>query len=529
MQISGQLLIGAQAVRGTGETLHAINAATAERLEPAFGGASPEQLEQACELAWQAFDPYRETSLERRAAFLEAIAANILALGDTLVDRCVSESGLPRARIEGERGRTVGQLRMFANVVRQGDFLGLRVDPAQPERKPLPRVELRLRNIALGPVAIFGASNFPLAFSAAGGDTAAALAAGCPVVVKAHSAHPGTSELVGRAIQKAVAELELPPGTFSLLFDAGRRIGQGLVRDHRIKAVGFTGSRSGGMALMALAAARTEPIPVYAEMSSINPVLLFPHALASRAEAIGADFVASLTLGAGQFCTNPGLILGVEGDDLDRFVRAAAEGISQAPAATMLTPGIRDAYGAAVEAWMAHPQVELVARGHAGSVHQAQAALFGADADAFLGHEALRAEVFGACSLVVRCQDLAEMRTILETLEGQLTAALHLDAADHDAARAFVPVLERKVGRILVNGFGTGVEVGHAMVHGGPFPATSDSRTTSVGSLAITRFLRPVSYQDMPGALLPPVLRQEQLAQWGYRLDGQPTRPVRNG
>ncbi|MGO4330185.1 aldehyde dehydrogenase (NADP(+)) [Cupriavidus sp. 2TAF22] len=523
MQIQGELLIGSQSVRGTDGEIVAIDAASGAKLAPAFGGASAAQLAQACALAEQAFDAYRETSLDKRAAFLEAIAANILELGDALVDRCASESGLPRARIEGERGRTVGQLRLFADLVRQGDFLGVRVDPALPERKPLPRADLRMRQVALGPVAVFGASNFPLAFSVAGGDTASALAAGCPVIAKAHPAHPGTSELVGRAIQKAVRDLGLPEGTFSLLFDSGLQVGQGLVSDHRIKAVGFTGSRAGGTALMALAAARPEVIPVYAEMSSINPVLLFPHALANRAEAIGTAFAASLTLGAGQFCTNPGLVLAVDGPDLGRFIAAAAQSIEQTAPATMLTPGIQRAYCTGVDKLAAHPQVSAQARGRAGDAQQGSAALFSTTAEAFLADEALRAEIFGAAGLIVRCPDLDAMRHVVEVIEGQLTAALHIDDADHDAARAILPALERRVGRILVNGFGTGVEVGHAMVHGGPYPATSDGgRSTSVGSLAIARFLRPVCYQDMPAGLLPAALREDNPLQLSRLVDGRP-------
>ncbi|SPC18362.1 Alpha-ketoglutaric semialdehyde dehydrogenase [Cupriavidus oxalaticus] len=524
MTLTGNLLIGRQSIRGTNGSLHGIDAATGATLEPAFGGATPAQLDQACALAWQAFDTYREISPERRADFLEAIAANILALGDALVDRCVAESGLPRGRIEGERGRTVGQLRLFAGMLRQGDFLELRVDPAQPERQPLPRPDLRLRHIPLGPVAVFGASNFPLAFSVAGGDTASALAAGCPVVVKAHSAHPGTSELVGRAVQQAVAELDLPEGTFSLLFDAGREVGQSLVADPRIRAVGFTGSRAGGTALMAIAAARPAPIPVFAEMSSINPVLLFPNALANRAEAIGAAFAGSLTLGAGQFCTNPGLVLAVESEGLERFLEAAASSLARIGAQSMLTPGILHAYCGGVDALAQHPQVRTVARGQAGNTLQGQAALFSTSAEAFLADAALRHEVFGAASLVVRCRDVAQMRQVTEALEGQLTAALHLDAADHDAARTLLPSLERLAGRILVNGFGTGVEVGHAMVHGGPWPSTSDGRTTSVGSLAIARFVRPVSYQDLPDDLLPAALRAESALRHTWRVDGKASR-----
>jgi len=521
MHLSGELLIGSRAVRGNNGEIRAVNPASGASMAPSFGGATPAQLEQACALAWQAFDAYRQTTLERRAAFLEAIAQNILDLGDALIERCVSESGLPRARIEGERGRTVTQLRLFAGVIRNGDFLEARIDPAQPERKPLPRVDLRLQNVALGPVAVFGASNFPLAFSVAGGDTASALAAGCPVIVKAHSAHPGTSELVGRAVQKAVADCGMPEGTFSLLFDSGRDIGQGLVADHRIKAVGFTGSRAGGTALMKIAAARSEPIPVYAEMSSINPVLLFPQALANRAESIGRGFVASLTMGAGQFCTNPGLVLAVDGPDLERFIGAAKAALREAPAATMLTPGIHKAYDAGVAALAAHPEVITEERGAGGAQCQGQAALFSTTAQAFREHAQLQEEIFGASSLVVRCPDVATMRELVEVLEGQLTAALHVDEGDYGDARTLLPALERRVGRILFNGFGTGVEVAHAMVHGGPYPSTSDGRSTSVGSLAIFRFLRPVSYQDVPESLLPDALRSGNPLGLNRRVDGQ--------
>lgn len=521
MNVSGALLIGGQAIRGTNDSFKAINPATGEKLEPAFGGATHENLEQACALAWQAFDSYRETSLEARARFLEKIAENILETGDALIDRCVSESGLPRARIEGERGRTVGQLRMFASVVRSGDFLEVRIDPALPERKPMPRVDLRLRNIALGPVAVFCASNFPLAFSVAGGDTASALAAGCPVIVKAHSAHPGTAELVGKAIQKAVKDCAMPEGTFSLLFDTGRQIGQGLVSDHRIKAVGFTGSRAGGTAFMKLAAARSEPIPVYAEMSSINPVLLFPHALSARAESIGKEFASSLVMGAGQFCTNPGLVLAVEGPELDRFVKAAEDALSVVPASTMLTPGIHKAYVSSVEAIAAHPEVTAEAHGKSGVGYQGQAALFSTTAEAFRKHSELQDEIFGASSLVVRCPELATMLDLVKALEGQLTAAVHIDEMDYDDVRPFLPALEKRVGRIVINGFGTGVEVGHAMVHGGPYPSTSDGKSTSVGSLAIFRFLRPVSYQDMPDALLPDALKTGNPLGLTRRLDGK--------
>lgn len=500
---TGDLLIGAKAVHGTNGEIYGLDAATGERLPTSFGGATKADLEAAAALAWQAFPLYRETTLEARAAFLETIAEEILAVGDALIQRAMAESGLPRGRLEGERGRTVGQLRLFAAEVRAGRFQDLRFDAADPERKPAPKPDLRLRNIAIGPVAVFGASNFPLAFSVAGGDTASALAAGCPVIVKAHSAHPGTSALVGRAVQKAVAASGMPEGTFSMLYDSGFEIGQALVADPRIRAVGFTGSRAGGLALMDIAARRKQPIPVYAEMSSINPVLLFPHALAARGQAIGTAFAGSLTLGAGQFCTNPGLLLAVDGPGLQSFLDAAGEALSAIPAQTMLTAGISKAYATNRAKLAEHEAVSLVAEGLEGDASQGRAALFVTSAAQFLADHALQDEVFGATGLVVRCADLRELEQVLDALEGQLTIALHIDEADEADARRLLPTLELLAGRILVNGFGTGVEVSPAMVHGGPYPATSDGRTTSVGTRAIERFLRPVSYQDLPESLRP--------------------------
>ena len=521
MTLTGRNIIGGRP-EGEGTAFRAVAAATGREIEPTFHAATADDVDRACALADQAFDAYRETDPERRAAFLEAIAQAILDIGDSLIVRCMEESGLPRARLEGERGRTVGQLRMFAGVLREGSFLGVRIDPALPDRQPLPRPDLRLRNVAVGPVAVFGASNFPLAFSVAGGDTASALAAGCPVVAKAHPAHPGTAELVGAAVAKAAAQCGMPEGVFSLLFDDGIVVGQRLVSDSRIAAVGFTGSRTGGTALMKLAAERPVPIPVYAEMSSINPVVLLPDALASRGGAIGKAFVGALTLGSGQFCTNPGLVLAVEGAGLDAFLSGAAAALEGVAAQTMLTPGIHRTYCAGVAALEANEAVTLLARGRGGGETQGQAALFATSAAAFLADHRLEAEVFGAASLVVRCRDIGEIRAVLARLEGQLTAALHMEPGDHEAARALLPMLERRVGRILVNGFGTGVEVGHAMVHGGPYPATSDGRTTSVGSLAIQHFLRPVCYQDLPDTLLPRELQQANPLGIPRRIDGRP-------
>jgi 2,5-dioxopentanoate dehydrogenase len=503
-------------------TFRGKNPATGAALEPPFGEASAANVAQATALADEAFDVFRETAAEIRAAFLETIAANILALGDELVDRAMAESGLPRGRIEGERGRTVGQLRLFASVVRDGLWLDARIDPALPDRKPLARSDLRLRNIAIGPVAVFGASNFPLAFSVAGGDTASALAAGCPVVVKAHSAHPATSALIGRAIQDAVKASDLPDGVFSMLFGIGNALGAALVADPRIKAVGFTGSRQGGLALVKIAAQRAEPIPVYAEMSSINPVILFPGALAKRAEDIAKGFVGSLTMGAGQFCTNPGLILALDSPDLQSFIDAAAAAMSPVPAATMLTSGIFEAYTRGLQKFASHAGVAEVARGQtAEDVNRGQPALFMTEAKNFLADKVLSEEVFGASSLIVRCADGAALRQVLERLEGQLTITLQLEDSDTPAARALLPVLERKAGRLLVNGWPTGVEVCHAMVHGGPFPATSDSRTTSVGTLAIRRFLRPVCYQDFAPGLLPEAIRDGNPFNVPRLLDGK--------
>ncbi|WP_298847984.1 aldehyde dehydrogenase (NADP(+)) [uncultured Salinicola sp.] len=522
MNLTGELLIGQQAVKGGRDPIVAINPATGERLPTEFHGGTAEDVSRACELAWSAFDSYRESSLEARAGFLETIADQIEALGDALIERAVAETGLPQGRIQGERGRTCGQLRLFAKTVRAGEWLDVRVDPALPDRQPMPRVDLRQRHIALGPVAVFGASNFPLAFSVAGGDTASALAAGCPVVVKAHPAHPGTCELVGRAVQAAVKQCGLPEGVFSMLHDASFEVGQALVADPRIKAGGFTGSRKGGLALLDIAQRRPEPIPFYAEMSSINPVFLMPAALKARGKALGEAFVGSLNMGAGQFCTNPGLVIAIEGPDLDAFVDAAAQAVEASAAQTMLTPGIHDAYDHGVSALAANAKVREVARGQQGDgPNQCRSGLFVAAGEDVIADESLQAEIFGASSLIVACRDAAEVKRVAEALEGQLTATLQMDDGDLEAARTLLPILERKAGRIMANGWPTGVEVCHAMVHGGPFPATSDARSTSVGTAAIFRFLRPVCYQDLPDALLPEAVREGNPLKLRRLLDGE--------
>ncbi|AXF05396.1 aldehyde dehydrogenase (NADP(+)) [Paraburkholderia hospita] len=522
MEIRGELIIGQHEVKARGGDVYAIAAASGERIQPAFGAATSDDVERACTLAEEAFDAYRQLPDEQRAQFLDAIAQAIVDLGAVLTERAHLETGLPLPRLEGERMRTVGQLKLFASLVRDGRWHGAVIDAAQPQRTPQPRPDLRLRRIGLGPVAVFGASNFPLAFSVAGGDTASALAAGCPVVVKAHPSHLGTSELVARAIAKAALDTGMPEGVFSMVLGDGIAIGEALVRHPAIQAVGFTGSRQGGLALQRIAQSRREPIPVYAEMSSINPVVLLPAALGARGAAIARDFVDSLTLGAGQFCTNPGLVVAIEGPAFDAFCAAAVEALIAKPATTMLSPGIHGAYCRGVERLATRSGVAKLAAGKpASGAYEAVAALLRTDAESFLADESLEDEVFGPSSLVIACRDFDELHRVLRRLSGQLTATVQLDDDDHALARKLLPTLERKAGRVLFNGFPTGVEVSYAMVHGGPFPSTSDSRTTSVGASAIDRFLRPVCYQAVPDTLLPEALQADNPRGIWRLVDGQ--------
>lgn len=523
MTLNGHSLIAGKTVTGTDGTTFGTNPATNEQLEPGYTLISGAQLKTATDAAAEAYESFSSLEPERHARFLETIAENIEAIGDELIERASAETGLGAERLRGERARTTGQLRLFANVVRQGDFRGVRIDPAQPDRTPLPRADIRLRQIPLGPVAVFGASNFPLAFSVAGGDTASALAAGCPVIVKAHNAHPGTSELVGQAISRAVRDLDLHPGVFSLVYGSGTGIGQALVADPAIKAVGFTGSRAGGTALMRTAAARPEPIPVYAEMSSINPVYVLPGALDGDIEALAGQYVASVTGSSGQLCTSPGLLFVPAGDPGDQFADAVAKAVTGHPGQTMLTPGIAAAWQQGFNAIEGVADVDLIARGQIGSTANAPApAVFGTGIDAFTNNPVLHEEVFGAASLVVRYKTVEDLVQATNKMEGQLTASIHATDQDYPLAAGLIPALEQKVGRILINGWPTGVEVGHAMVHGGPYPATSDSRTTSVGTLAIHRFLRPVSYQNFPEQLLPAPLLDSNPWQVNRLLDGKP-------
>ena len=520
VDVKGVSIVAGEERRGTAGTLTATAAATGEPLEPVFGLLDTADLEAVTTASTEAFALWRTSSPEQRAALLEAAAEEIGADRDPITARAVIETGLPEARITGELGRTTGQLRLFASVARRGDHLGVRLDPPLPDRQPVPRPDLRMRMVPLGPVAVFGASNFPLAFSTAGGDTASALAAGCSVVVKGHAAHPGTGELVARALTRAVTRVGAPAGLFSFVLGESNAFGQALVSDPRIKAVGFTGSRAGGLALLAVSAQRHEPIQVYAEMSSINPVVLLPGALESGdVAALARAFVGSLTLGAGQFCTNPGLVLVPSGEVGDAFVAEAVQRVRAAVGQTMLTPGIASAYEDGIRRLRSDEDVEVVAEGSPGEGEGRPAPVLSV---ALLRHaeSAALEEVFGASSVVVRYDDVDQLATRLAAVEGQLTASFHYAPADADLARRLLPILEDRVGRIVFNGWPTGVEVGHAMVHGGPFPATSDGRTTSVGSSAIERFQRPVCYQDVPAELLPEAVQDDN--PWGLtrRVDG---------
>lgn len=465
-----------------------------------FSVGTPALVDQACAAAEDAFASYGYSDAATRAAFLNAIADEIDARAQIITGIGTQETGLPEARLQGERGRTTGQLRLFAEHILKGDCLDRRHDPALPDRAPLPRPDLKLVQRPIGPVAVFGASNFPLAFSVAGGDTAAALAAGCPVVVKGHSAHPGTGEIVAEAIHAAIARTGMPAGVFSLIQGGKRDVGTALVQHPLIRAVGFTGSLAGGRALFDLCAARPEPIPFFGELGSVNPMFLLPEAVAARGAEIGAGWAGSLAMGAGQFCTNPGIAVVLPG--ADALVAAAEAALRETAAQTMLTEGIAAAYRDGVARLAAHPQTsELLGAPCDGRA--AHPCLYRVAARDWLADHTLQEEVFGPLGLVVEAQDVAEMARIARSLQGQLTCTLHMEDGDTDHARSLVPLLERKAGRVLVNGFPTGVEVADSMVHGGPYPASTNFGATSVGTLSIRRFLRPVCYQNMPDALLP--------------------------
>lgn len=525
-ELQGRSLLGARLASGSGERFEAINPADGSRLEPRFYSATLEELDSAACLAGEAFAVYSRVPGKARAAFLRGIARHIEEIAEPLVARAMLETALAAARLQGETARTCNQLRLFADLVEEGSWVDARIDSAQAERKPLPRPDIRSLLRPLGPVAVFAASNFPIAFSVAGGDTVSALAAGNPVIVKAHPAHPGTSELVGRALRDAVREHSLPEGVFSLLFDGGFQVGTALVKHPAIKAVGFTGSRAGGDALRKAAASRSEPIPVYAEMGSVNPVFILPGTMRERQDQIAAGLHASMTLGAGQFCTKPGLVLLADDARGQEFARKLGELVASPASFTMLTPGIQAAYARGVAARSRAGSAQKLAEGPpaASAGCSASAVVFQADAETFLRDPSLGEELFGPSTLLVNYSTRDQLLALARGLEGHLTATLH--GTEHDLMdyRDLVEILESKVGRIIFNGFPTGVEVCHAMVHGGPYPATSDSRTTSVGTLAILRFARPVCFQGFPQQSLPEELQDSNpLGIWRL-VDGRFTR-----
>jgi 2,5-dioxopentanoate dehydrogenase len=478
-------------------TFTAYDPTTGEPLQPPFKSASAADVARAAEAADAAFYVYGRSPASVRARLLRTIAQGIEQLGETLTERATRETGLPHARIVNECARTCSQLRLFADLAESDAWIDERIDVADPARQPQPKPRLRSRLRPLGPVAVFGASNFPLAFSVAGGDTAAALAVGCPVIVKAHPAHPGTSLLVGEVITKAVRECGLPAGVFALLFDAGHEIGVSLMQHPAIQAGAFTGSRSGGLALWRVAQERPQPVPFFAEMSSVNPVFLFPGKLHAAPESIAVGLHASMTLGVGQFCTQPGLIFLCDNDVARLVLDRLAVKVQNTVAGTMLTAGICDAYARGIQTRAEVKGVRVRACGHApASPTQAQATLHTADVATYLNHPVLAEEIFGPTSLVIQCKSPDEYVPCAQRLEGQLTATVWGEREELQQQRELLWVLEQKAGRLVCNGFPTGVEVGTAMVHGGPFPATTDSRFTSVGTRALLRFVRPVAYQD---------------------------------
>ena len=525
-KLSGRSLIGFREGTGSGDPLYARDPATGQQLQPAFIPATAEEVDRAVKLAADAFRIYSRTTGRDRGAFLRKIAEKVEAATDDIVERAAQETALPVSRLQGETARTCNQLRLFAQVAEEGSWVNARIDHAEPERKPLPKPDIRSLMRPLGPVVVFGASNFPLAFSVAGGDTASALAGGNTVIVKAHAAHPGTSELVGRALQESVRECGLPEGVFSLLFGHGTQIGTALMKHPLVRAGGFTGSRAAGRILMDIAAARPEPIPFYAEMSSTNPVFILPGALHERGDNIAAGLHTSFTLGAGQFCTKPGMVFLPQGSEAAAFAKKLQQLVAGSAPVHLLTKTIHALYDSAIAARKADPSIKRVAEGPPAAKDVSFAvscALFETDAASFLGSE-LDSEIFGPTTLLVQHSSHDQVLSIARSLEGHLTATIQGTEQDLREFADLIAILENKVGRLVFNGFPTGVEVTHAMVHGGPYPSTSDGRSTSVGSQAIFRFARPVCYQGFPDNALPAELKDSNPLGIWRMLDGEMSR-----
>ncbi len=522
MTITGKNLIGGQESGEGVATIFGFDPRHSEKLEPAFYEATPNEIDRALQSAQEAFEVFRAVSREDCAALLDRIASALNETGGELVERAAQETGLGTDRLTGELGRTMGQLRMFAGLVSEGSWVDARIDRAQPGRKPLPKPDIRRMLVPIGPVAVFGASNFPLAFSVAGGDTASGLAARNPVVVKAHPAHPGASEIAARAISRAVAESGLPGGVFSMVHGASPAVSLKVVEHPLTRAVGFTGSLTAGRALFDAAMRRPEPIPVYAEMGSVNPVFVLPGAMAEKAAAIAQGLRQSVTLGAGQFCTNPGVVVCLRGEEMRTQLRAL---FGESPAGTMLHPGILRSYEQGVSEHAKLGDVSATRGGEAAAARtEARAALFEVGAGGFLGHERLRREVFGPCTVLVDCAGREELEQVARSLEGTLTATVWGTEQDLAEYKGLLELLAAKTGRLIFNGYPTGVEVCPSMQHGGPYPATTDAKFTSVGTAAILRFARPVAYQNFPSSALPLELRDgNPLGIW-RTVDGALTR-----
>lgn len=526
MNLHGQSIIAGKVTPSAGAIFHASNPATGATLAPQFHEAPSAHADEALRAADAAFDEFRSRSASQRADLLEAIAGQIEALGDDLLQRAHAETGLPMVRCTGERGRATGQARLFAKMIREGSWLEARIDRAIPDRQPLPKPDVRRMMVPVGPVVVFGASNFPFAISVAGTDTIAALGAGCPVVVKAHPGHPGTCEMIAGAIVKALEQTGMPAGAFSMVHGKGNEIGLSLVRHPLTAAVAFTGSLRGGRALFDAASSRPDPIPFYGELGSVNPVFLLPGAMKERAEKIAEGFVTSLTMGVGQFCTNPGLVFGEQSEPMKAFLNKTAELVRAWAPSTMLHGGICQSFSDGVQRFGATPGVQLVAQSSvpaSSDAAQAPAMLFSTDAATFESSKSLHEEVFGPVSIVTHCGSTADLERIAESLGGQLTAAIHGTPDDLRQHARLVRILERKVGRIIFNGFGTGIEVCPSMHHGGPYPASTHSFFTSIGTAAIYRFVRPVCYQGFPDDYLPEAIRNQNAPKAWRMIDGEIT------
>lgn len=522
--ISGNLLIAGDPRRGSGAVFHAVNPATGKNLEPVFHEATVDQIAEAVEAAHRAYDSYSVMETSRRSEFLRAIADELLAMGMPLLERASQETALPIARLEGERARTVNQLRLMADVIDEGSWVEARIDTGDPSRTPLPKPDLRRMLVPLGPVAVFSASNFPFAYSIAGGDTASALAAGCTVVCKAHPAHPGTSEMTAQALYRAAKQCNMPAGVFSMVHGWSHESGVALVKHPHIQAVGFTGSLRGGRAIFDAANSRPEPIPVYAEMGSVNPVFLLPTALKERADTISQGLANSMTQGVGQFCTNPGVIVGVRSESLSQLSESLAGRIGVAEGGVMLYEGLFRNFTRGVQQSRDEGATVLAQSPIADGPTRAQATLLATSASHFIEDANLRAEMFGPASILVTGESIEELEQIAATMEGQLTASIHGTEQELAENARLVNLLQRKVGRVIFNGYPTGVEVGHAIVHGGPYPASSDSRTTAVGSASISRFARPVCFQNFPQTALAPELRDKNVGGLWRMVNGEHTR-----